>query len=130
MSLIAWIAAFGVLLLGAGLTSGWIRRLPITSFWLFLGAGIIAGPWFLDVVRLDFPQHPSWLASASELALVVSLFIGGLNLRVGVRHNACRTAWPPALPAMLPCIAGLCLPLHWVLASGFPVALISAARIA
>ncbi|MGN6235766.1 cation:proton antiporter [Dyella sp.] len=130
MSLTAWIAAFGVLLLGAGLTSGWIRRLPITSFWLFLGAGIIAGPWFLDVVWLDFPEHPSWLAIASELALVVSLFIGGLNLRVGFRHIAWRTAWRLAFPAMLLCIAGVCLAMHWIFGTGWAVALICAAMIA
>lgn len=130
MSLTAWIAACGVLLLGAGLTAGWIRRLPITSFWLFLGAGIIAGPWFLDVVWLDFPEHPHWLAMASELALVVSLFIGGLNLRLGFRHIAWRTAWRLAFPAMLLCIGGVCVAMHWIFGTGWAIALLCAAMIA
>jgi NhaP-type Na+/H+ or K+/H+ antiporter len=130
VSLTGWIAACGVLLLGAGLTSGWIKRLPITSFWLFLGAGIVAGPWFLDLVWLDFPQHPDWLAMASELALVVSLFIGGLNLRLGFRHIAWRTAWRLALPGMLLCIAGVCCAMHWIFGTSWPLALLCAAMIA
>lgn len=130
MSLTAWIAACGVLLLGAGLTSGWIRRLPITSFWLFLGAGIIAGPWFLDQVWIDFPAHPYWLAMASELALVVSLFIGGLKLRVGFDHIAWRTALRLAFPAMILCIAGVSCAMHWILGTHWALALLCAAMIA
>ncbi|MGA0587414.1 cation:proton antiporter [Dyella sp. KRB-257] len=126
----AWIAACGVLLLGAGLTSGWIKRLPITSFWLFLAAGIVAGPWFLDQVWLDFPQHPDWLAMASELALLVSLFIGGLNLRMGFRHIAWRTALRLAFPGMLLCIAGVCCAMHWVFGTSWALALLCAAMIA
>ncbi|HET6433115.1 cation:proton antiporter [Dyella sp.] len=130
MGLTAWIAACGVLLLLAGLATGWIRRLPITSFWIFLAAGVVGGPWFLDQVWIDFPKHPEWVALASELALVVSLFIGGLKLRVGFRHVAWRTAWRLAFPAMLLCIGGVCVAMHLLFGTPWELALLCGAMIA
>ena len=44
MDFLGWTAAVGVLLLAMSLASGLIQRGPITSFGLFLAAGIIAGP--------------------------------------------------------------------------------------
>lgn len=130
MGLTGWIAACGVLLMLAALASGWIRRLPITSFWLFLGAGIAGGPWFMNQAWLDVTLHPHWLALASELTLVVSLFIGGLKLRMGFRHVAWRTAWRLAFPAMLLCVAGVAGAMHWIFGTSWPLALLCAAMIA
>lgn len=130
MSLDAWIAGFGVLLLLAALASGWIRRLPLTTFWLFLGAGVIGGPWGLDRIWLDFPGHPDWLAWATEVAMVISLFVAGLKLRMPADHPAWRTALRLALPGMLLCIAGVCLAAHIVLDMSWPLALACAAMLA
>lgn len=130
MDLTDWIAAGGVLLLLAALTSGWIRQLPITSFWLFLAAGIAGGPWFMDVIWVDFPGHPDWLALASELALVVSLFIGGLKLRMPFRNVAWRTSVRLATVGMLLCIAGVCAAMHWLFGTSWPLALLCGAMVA
>jgi NhaP-type Na+/H+ or K+/H+ antiporter len=130
VGLTGWIAAWGVLLMLAALASGWIRRLPITSFWLFLGAGIAGGPWFMNQAWVDVTQHPNWLALASELTLVISLFIGGLKLRMGFRHPAWRTAWRLAFPAMVLCVSGVAVAMHWLFGTPWPLALLCAAMIA
>lgn len=130
MSLTGWITAWGLLLACAGLSAGWIRRLPMTSFLLFLGAGIAGGPWFMDLVRMDFLTHPHWLEMASELALVASLFISGLKLRLDFRHAAWRTALRLAFPGMLLCIAGVSCAMHWIFGTSWAIALLCAAMIA
>lgn len=130
MGLTAWIAAGGLLLLLAALASGWIQRLPITTSWLFLAAGIVGGPWLLDVIWVDFPDHPDWLAMISELALVVSLFIGGLKLRMKFPDVAWRTAVRLASVGMLLCIAATCCVMHWLFGTGWALALLCGAMIA
>lgn len=130
MTVTAWIAAAGVLLLASALTSGWIRRLPITSFWIFLAAGIAFGPWAWDELRLDVPAHAPWLSLATELSLVVSLFVTGLKLRLPLRDPTWRVCVRLALPGMLLCIGGVMLAMHELFGLGWPLALMCGAMIA
>jgi NhaP-type Na+/H+ or K+/H+ antiporter len=130
MTVTAWIAAAGALLLASALTSGWIRRLPITSFWIFLAAGIALGPWGWDELRLDVPTHAPWLSLATELSLVVSLFVTGLKLRLPLRDPTWRVCVRLALPGMLLCIGGVMLAMHGLFALSWPLALVCGAMIA
>ena len=45
MGFLGWTAAVGGLLLIMSLASGWISRGPVTTFGLYLAAGIVCGPW-------------------------------------------------------------------------------------
>ncbi len=119
-----WAAGIGALLLLMSLASGWIRRLPVTPFSLYLLAGIAAGPWPLGLVDVDVASHGAVVVRVTEMALVVSLFLAGLKLRVPFRRPAWRTALRLALPAMLLTVAGLCAVGHWVFALPWPLALL------
>lgn len=45
MSFLGWTAAVGGLLLLMSLASGWIHRSPVTTFGLYLAAGVACGLW-------------------------------------------------------------------------------------
>lgn len=130
MSPVGWIAGAGAVLLLCALTSGWIRRLPITTFWIFLAAGLLVGPWGLDVWRFELAADAAWLAAASELCLVVSLFAAGLKLRLSLRATGWRAAARLALPAMVLCIGGVALAVHLLFGTPWPLALMCGAVIA
>lgn len=52
-------AAIGALLMGMSLAAGLIRRLPMTSFAVYLVVGIGAGPWGLHLLDIDFLRDAS-----------------------------------------------------------------------
>lgn len=124
MGFLGWIASIGGLLLLMSLASGWIRQLPMTTFSLYLVAGILAGPWALGLLNIDFVVHAHGIARITEVALVVSLFMTGLKLRMGFRAPGWRMAMRLALPAMLLTVAGITLVAHWVFAVKWPLALL------
>ena len=124
MGFTAWSALIGGLLLLMSLASGWIRRLPVTSFSLYLLAGVITGPWVLDLLDVDFAGHAVLTAQLTEVALVVSLFLAGLKLRVGFKGAMWRTAARLALPAMVLTVLGVCVMAHCMFAVPWPLALL------
>ena len=128
MSLLGWVVAFGVLLVITSVTSGWIRRGPITSFAIYLVAGVMAGPAILSLSRITFDgESAGWLRAATEAGLVVSLFITGLKLRVPFSHAGWRGAGRLAMPGMLLTIGGLVAFAHVAFGWPWPLALALAA---
>jgi sodium/hydrogen antiporter len=130
MDLLGWTASIGFLLLLMSLASGWIRQLPVTTFSLYLAAGIVAGPWCLKLLNIDFSSHALGIARLTEIALVVSLFMTGLKLRMGFSDPAWRTALRLALPAMALTMAGVCVVVHWAFALPWPLAFLIGAILA
>lgn len=130
MDFLGWTASIGMLLLLMSLAAGWIRHLPVTSFSLYLAAGVVAGPWFLKLLNIDFSSHAPAIAHLTEIALVVSLFMTGLKLRMGFADPAWRTVLRLALPAMVLTVAGVCVMVHWVFALPWPLALLIGAILA
>lgn len=124
MGFTAWFALIGGLLLLMSLASGWIRRLPVTSFSLYLLAGCLLGPWVLGLMDVDFALHAQATARLTEAALVVSLFLTGLKLRVDFRRPMWRTAARLALPAMVLTVLGLCAVAHWAFGFRWSLALL------
>ena len=121
MTFVGWMALGGALLLTMALSSAWIRRLPISTASIYLGAGILIGPWGYDLVRLDLSAPSPWFEHFTELAVVLSLFVGGLRLRLPLRDRAWRAAWRLASIVMVASILGVTL-IAW-LAFGVPPAL-------
>ncbi|MEJ0037728.1 MAG: cation:proton antiporter [Gammaproteobacteria bacterium] len=121
MTFTAWIAVSGALLLIMALSSAWMRRLPVSTASIYLGIGILMGPWGFAVLRLDLSRPSPWLERFTEMAVVLSLFVGGLRLRLPLRHPAWRAAWRLASVVMLASILGTAL-IAW-LALGIPLAL-------
>ncbi len=130
MHSVAWIAAIGGLLLLTSLLSGWIRDFPITNFAIYLVAGVAVGPWGLDLVHIDLRGYGTWLANLTEVALVVSLFITGLKLRLRFRNPAWRDAIRLAFPAMLLTVAGVSAIAHGWLGQSWGMSLLIGALIA
>lgn len=130
MHSVPWIAAIGGLLLLTSLLSGWIRDFPITNFAIYLVAGVVVGPWGLDLVHIDLRGNDTWLANLTETALVVSLFITGLKLRLRFRDPAWMDAIRLAFPSMLLTVAGVSLIAHGWLGQSWGMSLLIGALIA
>jgi sodium/hydrogen antiporter len=130
VSFLAWMGLVGALLLVMSLSASYLRRLPISSSIVYLLLGVALGPLGLDWLRLDFTQVASWLEHLSEIAVIVSLFIGGLKLRLPVRHAAWRAVWRLAGPLMLASIVGIAAFSHLALGLSVPAALLLGAVLA
>lgn len=130
MGFLAWMAAIGALLMGMSLAAGWIRPLPLTQFAIYLAVGVAVGPWGLHLLDINFVADAPWLERLTEVALVISLFAGGLKLRVPWRARPWRVARRLAFPAMALSIAGTALAAHLLLSLDWPLALLLAAMLA
>ncbi len=102
-----WITLAGALLLVMSLASSHLRRLPITSSVIYLILGVLIGPSGFGWLSLELSESSVWLERVTEVAVVISLFVGGLKLRLPVRNPA----WTPALllasPVMVLSIAAV-----------------------
>ncbi len=106
MTFTGWMAFGGLLLLAMALSSAWIRRLPVSTAAIYLGIGCLIGPWGFDVLSVDLTRGAGWLERVTEIAVILSLFIGGLRLRLPLTDRAWRPAYRLASVVMLGSIAG------------------------
>ena len=106
MTFEGWVALVGLLLLAMALSSAWVQRLPISNAVLYLAIGMLLGPWALNLLVVDVVTQAPLLLRVTEVAVVLSLFIGGLRLRLPVSHRAWRAAFRLASAVMIGCIAG------------------------
>jgi NhaP-type Na+/H+ or K+/H+ antiporter len=118
MSFILWVAVLGAVLLTLALTSSFLRWMPVTTSAVCLALGVVIGPAVLGLLHLDIDEASSWMEHLTEVAVLFSLFVGGLKLRLPLRDRTWRIAFGLAAPVMVLCIVGLCLVLHVLF--GFP----------
>lgn len=109
MSFLGWMAAVGGLLLLVALSSAYLRRLPVSTAVLYMLLGVAFGPLGLGLLRVDLREAAPWLERLTEIAVVVSLFVGGLKLRLHWRNPAWTAAYLLMGPVMLACILGVAL---------------------
>ena len=121
MNFLQWMAVLGTLLLLMALASTYVRWLPVTTSVLYLGFGIMIGQMGIGLWQIEFQDIASWMEHLTEVAVLVSLFVGGLKLRLHFRHPAWLGAYLLAGPAMLLCIAGVTLVAYYLL--GIPLGL-------
>jgi NhaP-type Na+/H+ or K+/H+ antiporter len=107
MSFIGWMAVSGALLLTMALSSALIQRLPVSTAAIYLGVGCAIGPWGFDLLRIDMIGSAPWIERLTEIAVILSLFIGGLRLRLPLRHVAWSAAYRLASVVMVASIAGI-----------------------
>ncbi len=107
MSFTAWMAVGGALLLTMALSSALIQRLPVSTAAIYLGVGCALGPWGFGLLRIDLSDSAPWIERLTEIAVILSLFIGGLRLRLPLRHPAWRAAFRLASVVMVASIAGV-----------------------
>jgi NhaP-type Na+/H+ or K+/H+ antiporter len=130
MSFLGWVAAAGALFLLLALSSATIRRLPITTAAIYLGIGVGVGPIGLGWLSIDMSDAHPWILRLTEVAVVISLFIGGLRLRLPPGHAAWSAPLRLAGPVMIVCIAAIAAFAHLVLGLAIATALLVAAALA
>ena len=122
--------AVGALLLVMALSSSDVDRLPISTSFIYLLIGLAIGPLGLGLLRIDMVTQREMLERLCEFAVIVSLFVGGLRLRLPLR----RSSWRPALllagPVMVASIAGATIVAAWLLQLPIFLAILLAAMLA
>lgn len=114
MGFLGWTAVTGGLLLIMSLASGWIKRGPVTTFAIYLAAGITCGPWVLDLLHIDVAAHAELTRHLTEIAMAASLFITGLKLRLPLKNQGWRMGLRLAFPGMLLTVAGVTVAAHFL----------------
>jgi sodium/hydrogen antiporter len=130
MSFLAWMALVGALFLIMALSSGYLRRLPVTTSAIYLALGLGISSVGLGLIRIDFIESKVWLEHLTEIAVIVSLFIGGLKLRLPLRDPAWIAAYRLAAPVMIASIAGVAAFAHYVFGFEWALAILLGAVLA
>ncbi|BBP59433.1 cation:proton antiporter [Pseudomonas sp. St316] len=130
MTFTTWVAVLGAVLLTLALTSSYLRWMPVTTSAMCLVLGVAIGPLGLDVLKLDISDSSVWMEHLTEVAVVFSLFVSGLKLRLPLKDRTWQVAYGLAGPVMILCIAGLCLALHYLFGLGWGVSMLMGAMLA
>lgn len=120
----------GSLLLLMALSSAFLRRLPITTSFVYLAIGIVIGPVGMSWIEINFISTGTLIEHLTEVAVIVSLFVGGLKLRLPVNNPAWSAAFRLAGPVMLACIALVAVFSHYVIGLGWPASFLLGAVLA
>ncbi len=94
MDFLGWMAIAGGLLLLMALSSAYISRLPISTSAIYLLVGIAISPLGFDLLRINVIESKVWFEHLTEVAVIISLFIGGLKLRLPLLNPAWSAAAP------------------------------------
>jgi NhaP-type Na+/H+ or K+/H+ antiporter len=130
MSFLEWMAVLGILLLLMALASTYVRWLPVTTSVLYLAFGLLIGQLGIGLWEVQFDYIASWMEHLTEVAVLVSLFVSGLKLRLHFRHPAWIGAYLLAGPVMLLCIGGVALVGYYLLDLPLGLALLIGAVLA
>ncbi len=98
MTFITWVAVLGAVLLILALTSSYLRWMPVTTSVVCLALGIAIGPAGLGLLQLDIHQATGWMEHLTEVAVLFSLFVSGLKLRLPLSSRSWRIAFGLAGP--------------------------------
>jgi sodium/hydrogen antiporter len=90
----------GVLLVVMALSAALLKRLPLTTAILYLGVGLLLGPFASGMLRLDPVEQSGLLERLTEVAVIVSLFTAGLKLRLPFSDRGWRLPLRLALLSM------------------------------
>ncbi len=123
-------ALVGALLLLIALSSAYLRNLPISTSAIYLGVGLVVGPIGLGIVEINFVEWRVWFEHLTEIAVIVSLFVGGLKLRLPLRDHAWSAAYRLAGPVMIASICGVAAFTHFVFGFSWPVSFLIGALLA
>jgi NhaP-type Na+/H+ or K+/H+ antiporter len=130
MGFLGWMCLGGGLLLLMALSSASLRRLPVSTSAIYLGVGLAIGPLGFGWLRIDLRDATPWVERLTEVAVIVSLFVGGLKLRLPVWDPAWVAAFRLAGPVMLATILGVALVARVGLGLDMTVALLLGAVLA
>lgn len=86
----SWYLVVGAVFILMALSGTVLRRLPLSTSMLYLGAGVLIGPLGLDLAVFDPAEEAGIVERITEAAVIVSLFTAGLKLRVPLRDPLWR----------------------------------------
>lgn len=130
MEYLGWMALVSAVLLTIALTSAYIRHMPVTTSALYLALGVSIGPVGFGLVSIDFVGGSVFFEHFTEFAVIVSLFVGGLKLRLPFAHPAWRAAFRLTGPVMILTICGIAAFSHVLLGLPWPAAFLLGAVLA
>lgn len=130
MDFLGWMAAAGGLLLLMALSSAYISRLPVSTSAIYLLVGLAISPIGFDLVRINVIESKVWFEHLTEIAVIISLFVGGLKLRLPLNNPAWYAAFLLAGPVMVFSIIGVAVFAHFVFGLNPAVALLLGATLA
>lgn len=119
MSIAHWTLIAGLIFVAMMLISTLLARLPLSGAMVYLGLGILLGPYGAAVITLDPLRHAEILETVTEAALLISLFSSGLKLEVPMLDRRWIPPLRLALGAM--CITVGLMAAIGVLALGLPL---------
>ena len=102
---VIWFIVAGVLFISMALTGSAISRWPLTTAMLYLGVGVLLGPYVSGLLDVDVVMHAVEIERITEIAVIVSLFTAGLKLRVPVLDRRWLLAVRLALVSMVVTVA-------------------------
>ncbi|MCD4862953.1 cation:proton antiporter [Pseudomonas sp. PLB05] len=130
MTFLVWVGVLGSLLMILALTSAYLRWLPVTTSVVCLAFGMLISPIGLGLAEVHFQQSATWIGHLTEVAVLFSLFVSGLKLRLSFHRSSWHGAYLLAGPVMILSIAGVCLVAHYLLGLPWGVALLIGAILA
>jgi sodium/hydrogen antiporter len=114
-----WTLLVGLLLIFMALSSTVLARLPLSTAMLYLGFGMLAGPWALGLIHLSLREHTLVLERLTEAVLLVSLFAAGLKLGPAFRDRRWIVPLRLALVAMVATVLAIAAIAYFLL--GLPL---------
>lgn len=130
MTFLAWMALVGGLLLLMALSSSYLKRIPISTSFIYLIIGVIVSPLGFGVVAIDFESNKVFLEKLTEIAVIISLFVGGLKLRLPLKNKAWTPAFRLAFPVMFFSIICIAVFSHFVFGFSWAIAILLGALLA
>jgi NhaP-type Na+/H+ or K+/H+ antiporter len=115
MTMAAWAACIGALLVSMVLTNSVLARTPLSAAMLYLGLGALLGPGLAAVLHPDPLVHTRLLETMAEVSLLVSLFAVGLQLGVPLRDRRWQVPLRLASVSMLAMVAMVTAVGFWAL---------------
>jgi sodium/hydrogen antiporter len=88
MDAIYWYLIIGTTLLGVAVAASLLKHLPVSTAIIYLLLGLALGPHGLGLLSWDVVNHAHLFERLSEVAVIVSLFTVGLNLRRSLGDRA------------------------------------------
>ena len=81
MSFTYWFVIAGVLLILIALAGSVLKRIPLSVALLYLGVGVLVGPFGLGLLVVDPLAESPVVERLAEVAVILSLFAAGLKMR-------------------------------------------------
>ncbi len=127
---VQWYLLVGALLISISLMRPLLARSWVSPVHLQLLAGMLAGPWCLDLIQLSMVGDSNLLEVASEIAVIISLYAAGIKMRIPLLSRRWMAPLVLASVTMVATIALTAIVGVYLLGLSWPAALLLGAVLA